>query len=157
MITKLVIDADEVHNGTIIQKKNNLYFISIEKQWIHFIPDRSVVEFANNFKIVIDEKFVLIYENNKLKNSWLNYQKIYKIFSKNNYFLIKLSKYNYVRIYQKIYKFSTDQEIIDYQIKNDKIDFCISEKGNYYFPGGKIKYIDNSCSENYFDEDCVIF
>ena len=156
MITRLVVNAEDVQNGTIIQKKSNLYFISLDKQWFHFIPKNTEVESSVNFKIVIDQKFILVYQNDKLKNSWVNYQKVYKIFSKSNYFLIKLSKYNYVRIHQQVYKFSTSKEIIDYQIKNDKVDFCISEEGNYYFPNGKVKYVDNSCLENYFDEDCTI-
>ena len=75
MITELIIKAKDVINGTIIQKKSNLCFIALENQWISFIPKKADAHYNDKFKIVIDDKFILLYEDNKLKNSWLNYQK----------------------------------------------------------------------------------
>ena len=154
----LLLEASDMQIGSLIVKKSGLKFISIENEWICFCKNKIQVNMSKDLKVITHPRVVLVYKNNTLLKSWSNYQKIYKQMKNNNYyFLIKLSKYNYVRIYGEICLFYSPEEILDYQFKIKNFDFAVTNKGNYYFKKNKPLYIENSKLKTFIeDDDCVL-
>lgn len=154
----LILEAKDVKNGSLVVKKSGLKFISMENEWIYFCNDEIQIYTSKDLKVITHPRFVLVYKDNKLLKSWGNYQRIYMQLNNNNYyFLIKLSKHNYVRIYEEICFFYSSEEILDYQFKIKNFDFAITNKGNYYFKQNKPLYIENNKLETFIEnDDCVL-
>lgn len=154
----LLLEANDVENGSLVVKKSGLKFISIENAWICFCNNEIQIYMSKDLKVITHPRFVLVYKDNKLLKSWGNYQRIYKHVNKNNYyFLIKLSKHNYVRIYGEICFFYSPEEILDYQFTIKNLDFAITNKGNYYFKQNKPLYIENSKLKTFIEnDDCIL-
>ena len=154
----LLLEAKDVENGSTIIKKSGLKFVSIENEWICFCKEDIEVLMSKDLRVVIHPRFLLVYKDKNLLKSWANYERIYRYLRKNNYyFLIKLSKYNYVRIYGEICVFYSHEEIVDYQFKFKNIDFAITDRGNYYFKQNKPLYIENSKLDSFVENDeCVL-